>query len=140
MGPTKNIDDLNLDEVGAVDDEEVRWEGDYFAYGGGGSEESATVYFTIPPGKRLGRHTDTTEETQFILAGSGILRLDDGDHPVRAGDVAVLETGVAHDLVNDGSEELRVVGFFAAPKVEQHWDESVDADGNKVTGTPNRGG
>jgi quercetin dioxygenase-like cupin family protein len=138
MGP-KNIDDLDLAEVGAVDDDAVRWSGDYFAYGGGGSERSATVYFTIPPGKRLGRHTDTAEEIQFILSGSGVLRLDDGDRPIRAGDVAVLEIGVAHDLVNEGSDDLRVVGFFAAPQVEQHWDEPIDADGSKVTGTPNRG-
>jgi quercetin dioxygenase-like cupin family protein len=51
--------------------------GGYFAYGGDGTDKSAVVCFAVPPGKRLGRHTDTAEETQFILSGSGDLLLDD---------------------------------------------------------------
>jgi quercetin dioxygenase-like cupin family protein len=94
----------------------------------------------VPPGKRLGRHTDTAEETQFIVGGTGELLLDDGAKPVKAGDVAVLTVGTAHDLRNTGSEPLRVIGFFSAPVVEQHWTEEVWQPGDlRVTGTPNRG-
>jgi len=101
----------------------------------------AVVYFSVPPGKRLGRHTDTAEETQFILSGSGDLLLDEGAKPLRAGDVVVLEIGTAHDLHNTGSEDLRVIGFFAAPGVEQHWTKEVWEPGDlKVTGTPNTPG
>ena len=53
------------------------------------------IWFAVPPGKRLGRHTDTAEETQFILAGSGELVRDGGSDPVRAGDVVVLAEGEA---------------------------------------------
>jgi hypothetical protein len=42
-----------------------------------------------------------------------------------------------HDLHNTGSEDLRVIGFFSAPQVEQHWTDEV-WDGDKVTGSPNR--
>ena len=45
----------------------------------------------MPPGKRLGRHTDTAEETQYVLSGTGELLLDDGPKPVRVGDVFVLK-------------------------------------------------
>jgi quercetin dioxygenase-like cupin family protein len=93
----------------------------------------------VPPGKRLGRHADTAEETQFILGGSGRLLLDEGAKPVRAGDVVVLTEGTARDLHNTGAEDLRVIGFFAAPQVEQHWTEEVWEPGDlKVTGSPNR--
>jgi len=42
------------------------------------------IYFAIPSGKRLGRRTDTTEETQVILSGSGDLLLDEGSKPIKA--------------------------------------------------------
>jgi quercetin dioxygenase-like cupin family protein len=137
MEPT-NVADLELVDVGAADDEDVRWSGQYLAYGGSHAAQSATVFFAIPPGRRLGRHCDTAEETQVVISGTGTLRLDDGDRPMRPGDVVVLEEGVFHDLVCDPGEPLRVVGFFSAPSVEQHWDEEL-LDGGKVTGTPNRG-
>jgi quercetin dioxygenase-like cupin family protein len=85
-----------------------------------GSSQSASVYFTIAPGDRFGRHTDSTEETQFIVEGSGEMHLDSGKRPVGNGDIVVLPEDTTHDLGNVGSEDLRVVGFFAAPEVNQH--------------------
>jgi quercetin dioxygenase-like cupin family protein len=114
-----NISSLELIEVRAVDDEEVGWTGGFFSYGGSGSTGSATIYFAIVPGERLGRHTDTVEETQFIYRGSGELRLDESTRPMAAGDVAVLQEGMAHDLVNTGTEALEVSGFFSGPAVNQ---------------------
>jgi quercetin dioxygenase-like cupin family protein len=97
-----------------------------------------TRYFAMPPGKRLGRHTDTAEETQYILSGAGELLLDDGPKPVRAGDVFVLKQGTAHDLRNTGSELLRIIAFFSAPQVQQHWTSEVWEPGAlEITGTPN---
>jgi hypothetical protein len=55
--------------------------------------------------------------------------------------VIVLTEGTAHDLHNTSAEDLRVVGFFSAPEVEQHWTREVWQPGElKVTGTPNRAG
>jgi quercetin dioxygenase-like cupin family protein len=133
-----NIDGIDTVELTSSATDDAAWVGGYFAYGGAGADASTSIYFAIPPGKRLGRHTDTAEEVQFILGGSGELLLDEGSKPVRAGDVAVLTEGTAHDLHNTGSEDLRVVGFFSAPKVEQHWTEEVWQPGDlRVTGTPN---
>jgi quercetin dioxygenase-like cupin family protein len=134
-----NVDDLETVSLSSSTND-AAWVGGYFAYGGDVAEKSATIYFAIPPGKTLGQHVDTAEEIQFILAGSGELLLDEGAKPVRAGDVVVLTEGTMHDLRNTGSEDLRVVGFFAAPQVEQHWTEARwPPDDAKVTGTPNRG-
>jgi quercetin dioxygenase-like cupin family protein len=135
----KNVDSVDTIGLTSSTSDDASWVGGYFAYGGNGAEQSAVVYFAVPPGNRLGRHTDTAEETQFVLSGAGELLLDDGARPVRAGDVIVLTIGTAHDLRNTGSEDLRVVGFFASPEVEQHWSEEVWEPGDlKVTGTPNR--
>ncbi|HET7530871.1 MAG TPA: cupin domain-containing protein [Mycobacteriales bacterium] len=136
----QNVDDLETVTLksGATDD--AAWVGGFFDYGGKNAEQSATIYFAVPPGDRLGKHVDTAEETQLILSGSGELLLDDGPKPVKPGDVFVLTEGTSHDLHNSGSEDLRVIAFFSKPQVEQHWDiETWPPDNSKITGSPNRG-
>jgi quercetin dioxygenase-like cupin family protein len=133
-----NVDDLETADLRSTSSPDAEWVGGYFAYGGSGAESSTVIYFAVPPGKRLGRHTDTAEETQFFLAGSGELLLDEGAKPVRAGDVIVLTEGTAHDLRNTGSEDLRVIGFFSAPSVSQHWTDEVWPGDLTVTSSPSR--
>jgi quercetin dioxygenase-like cupin family protein len=133
-----NVTDVATNELNSRTTDDAAWAGGFFAYGGNGAEESTVITFSIPPGKRLGRHTDTAEETQFILRGSGELLRDSGTQPIRAGDVVVLAVGEAHDLRNTGEEELRVIGFFSSPQVQQHWSEEVwEPGGLTVTGSPN---
>ena len=131
-----NIEDLDLAEL-VSESGEAAWTGGYFAYGGSGAERSTVIYFAIPPGKRLGKHTDTAEETQFFIGGSGDLLLDDGAKPVKKGDLIVLTEGTMHDLHNTGDEDLRVIGFFASPTVEQHWTDEVWPGDLTVTKSPN---
>jgi quercetin dioxygenase-like cupin family protein len=136
------MDPLNVDELETVSltssgSGDAAWVGGYFAYGGNGADKSNVIYFAVPPGKRLGKHVDTREETQFILGGSGDLLRDDGSTPIRAGDVFVLKEGESHDLHNTGDEDLRVIAFFAGPDVEQHWDtERWPPDDAAVTSSP----
>jgi len=111
--------------------------GGFFAYGGHDAADSVLITFSIPPGKRLGKHVDTLEETQYFVSGHGVLIRDSGAVPVKQGDLVVLAVGEAHDLHNTGSEDLRVIGFFSGPKVEQHWDlERWGGDTPAVTGSP----
>ncbi len=139
MNKPLNVDDVETVSLASTATDDAAWVGGYFAYGGSGTEQSTVIYFAIPPGKRLGRHCDTAEETQFFLDGSGELLLDDGTQPVGQGDLIVLEKGRFHDLRNTGDEDLRVIGFFASPEVEQHWtEETWPPDDQSVTGSPNR--
>ena len=64
-------DKLERTEVWAEDDETVHWAGAFAVYGGHGTTASSTIVYEIEPGKRLGWHTDATEETQYIIAGTG---------------------------------------------------------------------
>ncbi len=93
-----NVDDLEVSDIASTSSDDAEWEGGYFAYGGNGANATCVIYFAVPPGKRLGRHTDTAEETQLFLGGSGELLLDDGAKPVKSGDVIVLTEGTMHDL------------------------------------------
>lgn len=134
-----NVDSLDTFALTSSTSNDAEWVGQFFAYGGPDSDTSTAIYFAMPPGKRLGRHVDTAEETQLILSGSGDLLLDEGARPVRAGDVYVLKKGVAHDLRNTGEEDLRIIAFFSSGQVEQHWTTEVWQPGDQtITGTPNR--
>jgi quercetin dioxygenase-like cupin family protein len=128
-------------KVGGVDDLAVRWAGAFAAYGGHGTTQSSTIVYEIEPGGRLGWHTDATEETQYILAGTGELRLEDGSkHQVGPGSVFVLPTPMRHDLANTGKETLRAVAFFAAAMFTQQFDNVMLPPNVHVLGTPNRNG
>jgi quercetin dioxygenase-like cupin family protein len=128
-------------KVGGVDDPAVRWAGAFAAYGGHGTTQSSTIVYEIEPGGRLGWHTDATEETQYILAGTGELRLEDGSkHQVGPGSVFVLPTPMRHDLANTGKETLRAVAFFAAAMFTQQFDNVMLPPNVHVLGTPNRNG
>ena len=120
--------------------ESVRWQGAFVSYGGHGANQSATIVFEIEPGGRLGWHTDQTEETQYIVAGTGELQRDDGNFPVGPGSVFVLPTNVRHDLVNTGTETMRAVAFFSAPMFTQVFEDLMQPVNTHVLGTPNREG
>ncbi|MBK5233353.1 MAG: cupin domain-containing protein [Thermoleophilia bacterium] len=139
MDKPLNVDDVETVSLESSSSDDAAWVGGYFAYGGSGAEQSCEITFAIPPGKRLGRHYDTAEETQFFIGGTGELLLDSGSQPVKKGDLIVLTEGTMHDLHNTGTEDLRVIGFFAKPQVEQHWSEETwGPDKETVTGSPNR--
>ena len=134
-----NIDELDTFELTSSTTDDGYWVAGWFAYGGQGADASAALYFSIPPGKRLGQHIDMTEETLYILSGSGDMLLDEGARPVRPGDLVVVKQGVLHDLRNTGSEDVRVVAYFNGPKAEMHWIKEVWEPGHlTVTGTPSR--
>jgi len=86
-------DKLPRTKVWGETDSAVSWQGAFAVYGGNGTTASSAIVYEVEPGKRLGWHTDATEETQYIIAGSGKLYLEDGTtHQVGPGSVFVLPT------------------------------------------------
>lgn len=132
---------LERTKVWSDGDPAVRWQGAFATCGGLGASVSSTVVYEIEPGGRLGWHTDAAEETQYILAGRGLLHLEDGTRlAVGPGSVFVLPTPMRHDLENTGTETLRAVAFFAAAMFTQTFDDRMMPPGTHVLGTPNRTG
>ena len=127
MNPVVASDKLKRAEVWAEDDESVHWAGAFAVFGGHGATASSTIVYEIEPGRRLGWHTDATEETQYIIAGSGELHMEDGNtYRVGPGSVFAIPTPVKHDLVNVGKETFarrRVLrGCDVHPKLRQRDD------------------
>jgi quercetin dioxygenase-like cupin family protein len=132
---------LKRAEVWGESDKAVHWTGAFAVYGGHGATASSTIVYEIEPGKRLGWHTDATEETQYIISGEGKLYLEDGStHRVGPGSVFVLPTPMRHDLENTGTETLRAVAFFAAAMFTQDFDQVMLPPKSHILGTPNREG
>jgi quercetin dioxygenase-like cupin family protein len=127
--------------VWGADDRTVRWSGAFALTGGQGATQSSTIVYEVEPGFRLGWHTDATEETQYLIAGTGELRIEDGTvHRVGPGSVFILPVGQKHDLINTGSETLRAVAFFAAAMFTQTFDDVMMPPASHTLGTPNREG
>jgi quercetin dioxygenase-like cupin family protein len=142
MNPVVASEKLQRTKVWAEDDPAVKWAGAFAAYGGhGGATASSTIVYEIEPGARLGWHTDATEETQYIIAGTGTLYMEDGStYPVGPGSVFVVPTPVKHDLANTGKETLRAVAFFAAAMFTQNFDNVMLPPKSHILGSPNREG
>ena len=139
--PVVASDKLKRSKVWGETDQAVSWAGAFAVYGGNGATASSTIVYEIEPGKRLGWHTDATEETQYIIAGTGKLYLEDGStHAVGPGSVFVLPTPLKHDLENTGKETLRAVAFFAAAMFTQDFDQVMLPPKSHILGTPNRAG
>ena len=139
--PVVASDKLPRTKVWGETDPAVRWAGAFAVYGGHGTTASSTIVYEIEAGGRLGWHTDATEETQYIIAGTGKLYLEDGStYPVGPGSVFVLPTPIKHDLENTGKETLRAVAFFAAAMFTQDFDQVMLPPKSHILGTPNREG
>jgi quercetin dioxygenase-like cupin family protein len=138
--PVVASDKLARVQVRGVDDPAVRWDAAFVVYGGHGTTQSSTIVYEIEPGGQLGWHTDATEETQYIIAGKGELRTEDGNYPVGPGSVFVLPTPMRHNLANVGTETLRAVAFFAAAMFTQNFDNVMLPPKSHILGTPNRNG
>ncbi len=140
MHPVVESNQLERLAVRGEDDASVRWAGAFASCGGHGSTQSSTIVYEIEPGGRLGWHTDATEETQYILSGTGELRMESGVYPLGPGSVFVIPTDVRHDLANTGPDTLRAVAFFAAAMFTQKFDNLMLPPRTHVLGTPNRAG
>lgn len=136
MTPVR-ANEMQYVHVTASDDSAINWHGTFASYGGSSAESSATVPFWIAPGGHLGWHTDSPEETQYIISGQGELRTDDGAFPVGPGDVFVLPANVGHDLFNTGPEPLRAVAFFSDPVVVQTFDNVMLPPNSHILKSPN---
>jgi uncharacterized cupin superfamily protein len=62
----------------------------------------------IPPDKRLGPYHSHSAQWEFyhVISGSGQARDSSGLTPITTGDVFLFRPGEAHQLVNDGGEDL----------------------------------
>jgi quercetin dioxygenase-like cupin family protein len=81
------------------------------------AEHCSTCVVRIAPGDRVrpAHSHPEGEEVIYILTGSGRVLIDGEVSPVRAGCTVLFPQGKPHMLHNTGTEEMKVVCFFAPP-------------------------
>jgi uncharacterized cupin superfamily protein len=95
-----------------------------------GLQKLGCALFVVPPGKRaFPYHAHSVmEEMYLILAGSGTLRQDGQEYPIREGDVIASSVGKAHQLINTSEKELK----YLVISNNENVDVVLYPDSNKV--------
>jgi len=107
---------INIDDVPLMD----RGNGKQFAVKWGrvgplvGLNALGCAVHVVPPGKKafpFHRH-HVMDELFFVVSGEGEYRFGDTTVPVRSGDIVAAPAGTeAHQLINTGSNDLRISAF-----------------------------
>ena len=69
------------------------------------------VTFRIEPGQEVRPHTSTSSVLLSVVSGSGVVSSPGGEHPVRAGDVALYARGELHGM-RAVAEELVILAVI----------------------------
>jgi quercetin dioxygenase-like cupin family protein len=80
--------------------------------GAHGSKALATVYFELPPGDHLGRHTDIAEELLVVLEGEIEATIGEERRTAAKGSIVLVPEMVPHDVRNIGDQPAKVLGVF----------------------------
>jgi len=131
-----NIDQLELIEAWSESDPSRSLRFTFPIFSQTGAAATTVVYFEIDPGKHLGTHRDSAEETLFLVSGRGEGVVGDQRTALESGDLMLIPAMVPHDVVNAGDEPLRVIGFFSAPTIVSVFDDPLAPIGKHVVGTP----
>jgi len=76
---------------------------------------STLGYSVFRPGLVTADLSHSVEELAFVVAGSGVVRLEDGQLDVRAHQALFIPAGMWHTVVNDADEDLVMVFAFPTP-------------------------
>lgn len=93
---------------------------------GGGHPFDLEIH-RVPPGKiNFPLHQHSAQwEAYYILTGSGKVRTQAGKEAIQAGDYLVFAPGEAHQLINNGSEDLTFLVVADQPQADViHYPES----------------
>ena len=101
-----------------------------------GNKDSAVGYFEVEPGNALPTHTDSAEEILLCLEGRVKVTLGNERSQISAGEMALVPAMVPHALRNEGTETVRVVGFFSRVMVESTFEQPLMPSGQRIFNTP----
>ena len=130
------LQDSDLFEASSATDPSRKMRVDFPIFSGVGAAASSVVYFELEPGAHCGMHTDSAEEIVLILAGEAEAVVGDERGRLSAGGVGLVPALVSHDVINVGTDTVKVVGFFASSTVVSVFEDPLMPFGKRVVGTP----
>jgi mannose-6-phosphate isomerase-like protein (cupin superfamily) len=83
------------------------------------------VLMTLQPGEEIGAEVHETHDQFFrIEEGMGRVTIDDNNYDVEDDDAVIVPAGARHNVVNTGSEPLRLYTIYGPP---EHRDGVIHA-------------
>ena len=74
-------------------------------------ERNRILHGVLEPGCSIGYHAhETSSEIIYVLSGTGVVKVEDGEEPVKAGQCHYCPKGRSHSLINNSGGLLE---FFA---------------------------
>ncbi|MCX6820515.1 MAG: cupin domain-containing protein [Candidatus Aenigmarchaeota archaeon] len=88
-------------------------------------KHSQLVLMSLKPGEEIGMEVhDTVDQFFRFEKGEGVVIIDGLERKVKDGDAAIVPSGAQHNVVNTGSEELKLYTIYSPP---EHIDGTVRA-------------
>ncbi len=91
-----------------------------------GADNSAVAYTEVDVGKHTGMHNHSAEESHVVLEGTAEVVVGDDRQRLEKYGVAVVPALEFHEVVNVGSETLKVMTFFPSAAVVTMADQDVE--------------
>ncbi len=73
-------------------------------------------HFEVAPGGHTPHHSHDYEHEMLILSGTGVAKSEQGDRPIKPGDVLFVPPNEKHQFINTGAQPLTFVCLIPAPK------------------------
>ncbi len=98
------------------------------------SKYSQLVLMSIKAGEEIGMevHSDRDQFFRFEQ-GEGKVIIDGNEYTVKDGDCAIVPAGAQHNVVNTGSEDLRLYTIYSPP---EHQDKVIRATKSDAEAMP----
>ncbi len=87
-------------------------------------KNSQLVLMSIPAGQEIGEETHHLDQFLRIEQGTAKAILDDVEHDLEAEWAVVVPAGTKHNIVNTGTDELKLYSIYSPP---EHKDGTVHA-------------
>jgi quercetin dioxygenase-like cupin family protein len=127
-----NLDGFELRDVASELDPQRRLRVGFPNHSANGHVSTATVYFELEPGMHVGRHTDSAEELLHVLEGEAEATVGAEIGLASAGTLITVPAMEPHNVLNVGTDLLRVLGFFASSTVVATFEVPPVPDGPQV--------
>lgn len=73
------------------------------------------VLMSIQPGDDIGEETHDADQTTFIVSGEGQAVVDGSRTKITANRLIVIPKGACHNIINKGTEPLKLYSIYAPP-------------------------
>jgi mannose-6-phosphate isomerase-like protein (cupin superfamily) len=91
-------------------------------------ENCQLVMMSIEPGDDIGEETHDADQTTFFVSGEGQAVVDGSRTKVTPNHLIVIPKGAKHNIINKGSEPLKLFTVYSPPAEEQGVSHKTKAD------------